>query len=335
MKNCEKSALKSLTILTVLTLFLSFNMVGRAFAKPSFDAWLEEVKNEARRLGVSERTITLALPESLKFLPRVIELDQKQPEKTKSFEQYKKGIVSKARVKKGREMLLKYAPELKKISADYGVQPRFIVALWGIETYYGKYTGGFKVVPSLATLAYEGRRHDFFRTELLGALQIIDEGHIQANQMKGSWAGAMGQSQFMPSSFIKYAVDYNHDGRRDIWNTKIDVFASAANYLAQNGWRGDETWGRRVFLPKNLLDTKYVGLKQSKLLKDWQKLGVRKFDGTDLPEVKGMKASLVQPDGSNGASYLVYNNYKTIMSWNRSTYFATSVGLLADRLGGR
>ena len=212
------------------------------------------------------------------------------------------------------------------------MQPRFIVAFWGIETDFGRITGGFKVVPALATLAFDGRRGAFFRKELLHALRIIEEGHISAKQMTGSWACAMGQPQFMPSSFNGYAVDHDGDGRKDIWTTRDDVFASAANYLSRYGWRGDERWGREVRLPEGF-DASLQGLKVKKPIADWAALGVTLRGGAPLPG-KTLLASLILPGGKGGPAYLVYNNYRVILKWNRSHYFAIAVGHLADKIAG-
>ncbi len=226
--------------------------------------------------------------------------------------------------------MARHKNDLLWVEKKFGVQAQYIVALWGIETNFGSNTGGFKVVDSLATLAWEGRRADFFKGELIKALKIIDEGHISAADMKGSWAGAMGQCQFMPSSFFNFAVDANGDGHKDIWNTKIDVFASAANYLSKSGWNYGERWGRRVVLPKNFPEN-LIDRNLTKPLSYWAQQGVKLPDGAPLPS-ENMSAAIVAPDGTAGEAYIVYNNYQTIMKWNRSTYFATSVGLLADAI---
>jgi membrane-bound lytic murein transglycosylase B len=260
----------------------------------------------------------------------VIELDRKQPENKKTFAQYRETVVNSARIAQGRELMQAYGRELSAISAKYGVAPQYIVALWGIETNYGGNTGGFKVLPALATLAWEGRRREFFEGELLNALKIIDQGHISAAAMKGSWAGAMGQNQFMPSSFISFAVDENGDGRRDIWGTEADVFASTANYLKKSGWTAGQKWGRAVRLPNDFPES-LEGRTIKKQLSFWVSNGVTAKDGAPLPQNE-MTASIVAPDGVTGPAFLVYNNYNVIMTWNRSTYFATSVGLLADAI---
>jgi len=199
-----------------------------------------------------------------------------------------------------------------------------------VETDFGRLTGGFPVISALATLAYDGRRSKYFRKALLGAIKIIDDGHIKAADMTGSWAGAMGQSQFMPSSFLAYAVDYDGDGRKNIWTSREDVFASTANYLARVGWKGDQTWGRAVRLPKDM-DPALAGLKIRKRLSQWRKLGVRRADGGALPK-RDLMASLVLAEGPGSPAFLVYGNYRAILKWNRSTFYALAIGSLADRL---
>ena len=292
--------------------------------------WLQRVRDEGIKRGLSAATLDGAL-RGIKPIKRVVELDRKQPEFTLTFRQYMDRVVSDRRVKKGRARLRKHRALLNKVAAKYKVQPRFIVALWGIETDFGRLTGGFRVIPALATLAYDGRRSTYFRKELFNALKIIDDGHITAKKMMGSWAGAMGQNQFMPSSFLRFAVDYNGDGRRNIWTDRADVFASTANYLARVGWRHDQTWGRQVLVPA-LLDDKLLGLKVKKTMREWQKLGVRRADGTDLPR-RNLTASLVRPKVGNDEFFLVYDNYRAILRWNRAHLFATAVGTLADRIG--
>ena len=298
----------------------------------SFAQWRDGVRSEALGLGISAATFDSAFA-GIEPIPRIIELDRTQPEVTITFADYLERVVPESRVAKGRELLAAHRDLLTPIGRKYGVPPRFIVALWGIETSFGRFLGGFPVIGALATLAHDGRRSDYFRGELLHALRILEDGHITPDAMVGSWAGAMGQSQFMPSSFVRYAVDHDGDGKRDIWSTQGDVFASAANYLAQAGWRTGETWGRQVRLPAGF-DSAHTGLEVTKPLADWQALGLRRADGGDLPQA-GMSGSVVLPGGDGGPAYLVYGNYRTIMRWNRSFYFATSVGLLADRIGGR
>ncbi len=297
-----------------------------------FDQWLAGVRAEAAKQGISQRTINETLY-NIQPIQKVIDLDRKQPEHKITFAQYKKNVVNQQRINKGREMMRVHATALRRVEQQYGVAPQYIVALWAIETNFGGNTGGFNIVPALATLAWEGRRADFFKTELFNALKIIDAGHISASAMKGSWAGAMGQNQFMPSSFHNFAVDGNGDGKRDIWNTLDDVFASTANYLSKSGWSHGQRWGRRVTLPQGFPES-LATPKIQKTIDAWSRMGVRLPNGGTLPS-DDMMASIVAPDGPSGEAYMVYNNYQTVMKWNRSTYFATSVGLLADAIAGQ
>ena len=303
-----------------------------------FSDWVEGVRKDATARGVDKAIFDTAF-KGVKPIPRIIELDRKQPEFTLTFKQYLSRVGSTVRIKKGRKKLAENREALEKVGKKFGVQPRFIVALWGVETDFGRISGGFNVISALATLAYDGRRSKYFRGELLNALEILDQGHIKAKDMTGSWAGAMGQSQFMPSSFKAYAIDADGDGRRDLWGTKADVFASAANYLSSVGWNDSQTWGRNVKLPEGFdlsLANKGSRAKDSQAMRlsEWQKRGVRRADGGDLPK-RDLKASLVLPaKGKASPAYLVYGNYRSILHWNRSTYFALTVGYLADRIGG-
>lgn len=305
------------------------------FAK-DFGQWLVQARADAIKRGISESVVNAALHDGLKPIPRIIQLDRKQPEKTKTFGQYVATIVSADRVEKGRTRYLNQKSMIDSIGQKYGVDGATIVALWGIETNYGQNTGGFHIIPALATLAYDGRREAFFREELMKALHIVDDGHISLDNMKGSWAGAMGQSQFMPSSFLRFAVDHNGDGKRDIWNTRADVFASAANYLSGSGWKKGERWGREVTIPAGF-NRALIGMDAGRhSISWWQSKGVRMVDGKSaLPANDTLgTASLIQPDGPKGRAFLVYDNYRVIMAWNKSVYFATSVGLLSDRIRG-
>lgn len=301
-----------------------------ATASEPFGQWLAGLHEEAWKSGISIKTLDEALKD-IKPVPRVIELDRKQPEGTMTFRQYRERVISRHRIEKGRELLRRHGELLSRIGAHYGVPPQYIVALWGMETSYGENTGGFHVIPALATLAYDGRRSEFFRTELIHALRIIDDGHIGVSSMKGSWAGAMGQNQFMPSSFHAFAVDGNGDGKRDIWESLPDVFSSTANYLNKSGWKEDEKWGRAVILPPDFPKHE-TGLDTKRTLEEWKKMGVKTANGNNLPVAPNMKASIIAPDGLAGPAFMIYDNFRVIMKWNRSTYFATSVGLLADQI---
>lgn len=313
-------------------LLLATLLAPAAHAAPDFQQWLGDLKAEALSEGIKPAIVDTALT-GITPIPRILELDGKQPERTVTFDTYLSRAVTKARIKKARERMVTHKALLSRISKQYGVPARFIVALWGMETDFGGNMGGFKVVDALATLAYDGRRSAFFRSELLKSLRILDEGHIAPDRMLGSWAGAMGQCQFMPSSFFKYAQDGDGDGRRDIWTSHADVFASAANYLATVGWKTDQTWGRAVRVPAKADSTAWAGMdKPPQPLSAWARRGLRSADGKPLPKA-ALDAWLVQPDGPKGRAFLVYGNYKTIMNWNRSTYFATAVGILADHIG--
>lgn len=293
-----------------------------------FPVWLGEFRQEALTSGISPHLLEAVLT-GLEPIPRVIELDRRQPEGTMTFATYRRRVVSEARVRQGRAMLEENAAILEEVRRRYGVPARFIVALWGVETSYGRVTGNYSVVASLATLAHDGRRASFFRGELLNALRILQQGHITPDAMLGSWAGAMGQSQFMPSSFLAFAVDQDGDGRRDIWNSRPDVFASIANYLASSGWVSGLTWGRAARLPPGMTA---AGADERRPLPEWSRLGVVQADGTPLPAVD-VPAGLVTPerDGS-GPSFVVYENYRVLLRWNRSNYFGLAVSELADRI---
>lgn len=298
----------------------------------SFADFLAGVRTDALAAGLKPATLDAALA-GVTHIDRVIELDRKQPEFSLSFDAYLDRIVTPARVAEGKRKLEENRDLLTAIERRYGVQPRFVVALWGIETEFGRNTGGMSVISSLATLAYDGRRSAYFRTELMQALTILDQGHTTPSAMVGSWAGAMGQCQFMPSTFARFAVDWDGDGRRDIWGSRADALASAANYLSSEGWKDDQTWGRAVQIPDGLsLDL--VGLDKTRTLAEWSRSGLRAADGKPLPP-RDLRASLVLAEPGKGPPFLVYDNFRTIMKWNRSTFFALAVGHLADRIGDR
>jgi membrane-bound lytic murein transglycosylase B len=315
----------SLIVLPLLAAPVAANTVD-------FPTWLAGLRQDALAQGVRPATLDRALA-GVQPIPRVIELDHRQPEKILTFDEYLQRVVTPARIATARQRLAENRPLLEEIGKRYGVQPRFIVALWGIESDFGRLTGGFPVVGALATLAYDGRRSAFFRGELIAALKILDHGDIAPEAMLGSWAGAMGQSQFMPSSFLSYAVDWRGDGKRDIWNRREDVFASIANYLARVGWRAGETWGRAVKVSASF-DRSLAGIETRKPLGEWRRLGVRRSDGGELPQ-RDLPASLIMPGGADSGAYLVYDNFKTILKWNNSLYFGAAVGYLADGIEDR
>jgi membrane-bound lytic murein transglycosylase B len=294
-----------------------------------FHAFLSGLRRDAAAQGIRTSTIELALRDT-QFLPHVIELDRKQPERIMTFGEFRDKVVTPQRMDSARRQLAENRVLLDAVWRRFNVEPRFIVSLWGLESDFGKIMGNYAVISALATLAYDGRRSAYFRTELISALRILDQGHIRADNMTGSWAGAMGQCQFMPSTFLGYAVDYDGDGRRDIWNDRADVLASIANYIARLGWRGGEGWGREVMLPSGF-DPRFTGLEVRRLTGEWTRMGVRSIDAGPLAG-RESEASLVMPDGSSGPAFLVYDNFRTIMKWNKSTYFAAAVGYLADSM---
>ncbi len=313
--------------------FLLVLASGTASAQQTdFAGWLDGLRRAARAAGISQATIETALT-GITPIERVIELDRRQPEFTQTFWAYLDKRVTAERIERGRSLLARHRKLLDAVYARYNVQPRFLVAFWALESNFGDHTGGFSVIGALATLAFDERRSAFFRTQLLDALKILDEGHIAPAKMSGSWAGAMGQLQFIPSTFVNYAVDYDGDKRRDIWNSLPDIFASAANYLGRIGWRGDETWGREVRLPPDF-DWDLAGLRMRKDLAEWQRFGVRRADGRDLPKAD-LKAAVILPTGHKGPAFLVYRNFDAILAWNRSILYAVAVGHLADRLAGK
>lgn len=314
-------------------LMLSFVTVNAIASTPTFPEYVGILKEKALAEGISASVVDKAFAK-VNYRPSSVKADKNQPEKKLTLAQYLPRAVPQWKIKKARELYKTYYPELKIIGEKYGVQPRFLVSLWGIETNFGGFTGNYNVIDALATLAYDGRREAFFQKELMAALKIIEQRHISVDKMKGSWAGAMGQSQFMPSSFLNFAVDGDNDGKKDIWHTKADVFASSANYLHSFGWDDTYTWGREVQLPKNF-DVSLQGREKSKgkYLTQWAQLGLRTVDGQSLPKLKkDIQAWLIIPDGKASDAYLVYNNYNVLMKWNRSYYFALSVSYLADEI---
>ena len=325
---------KKFIILQLFILIFSFSnsKVLLSAETDDFAIWLSNFQQKALELGITQQTLDLSF-KNIEPNKRVIELDQRQPEFTITLDEYLNNTTPKFRVNKGKKLYVENKDLLAKVSEVYGVQPRFLLALWGIETSFGQYTGSFNVIRSLATLSYDQRRREYFTSELINALKIIDQGHTSPETMDGSWAGAMGQCQFMPTSFVNYAVDFNNDGKKDIWNTIPDVLASAANYLSSTGWDNSQTWGREVMVTNNidesLITTSARKVETSKKLSQWSNSGVRNLDGTMLPDVD-IDAYLVYPEGTDGRKFIVYENFKTILDWNRSLFFGLAVGRLSD-----
>ena len=317
-----------LLISFILTVFLTLNSAYSSKpVKKNFNQFILEF-SENKLSKKFDKTLIKSFVKNTKFIKRVIELDRSQPEFKLTLAEYLNKVVTKNRIKKAKRKYKENYKTLKDIEKHFNVQPRFIVALWGIETDFGRVTGFFPVVSSLATLVYDGRRGSYFEKELMHALNIIKGGHIKMENMKGSWAGAMGQCQFMPSSFIKYAKDWNKDGKIDIWQTKMDVFASASNYLKKVKWNNKRTWGRKVYF-KNIQTIK--NKKEWHSLKNWKNIGILNLDKTELPD-STLKARLIIPKNYTNYGYLVYSNFESLLKWNRSNYFAIAVGTLSDHL---
>ncbi len=314
-------------------------------SNPAFAKWLADFRVEAAGQGIRPAIIEAALRD-VQPVEKVISRDRSQAEFTLSFAAYRDRVLTPANIAAGRRKLAQYGPLLAAVGAKYGVQPRFIVAIWGIETRFGAVKPTMPVIPALATLAYDGRRAAFFRNELMQALHMLDAGYADVPDLMGSWAGAMGQPQFMPSSYMKYAQDWDGDGRRDIWNNPGDVFASIAYFLASYGWSGEPAWGRQGKLSPEISSvlpqlqrTEKSGcramdqLSVPRSLNDWQARGVRRADGADLPH-HDLKAALALPESSSGPAFIVYGNYESILRYNCAHYYALTVGALSDRIGG-
>ena len=294
-----------------------------------FPGYVEQLKTQARQQGISQATIDSAFA-NVHFIDRVINSDRNQLEKKITLDDYLTRVLPEAKIEQGRINYQQNLPALTQASQRYGVQPQYIVALWAMESNFGKIQGKEDVFSALATLAFEGRREAFFTKELMAALKIVDSGHATSEMMKGSWAGAMGQSQFMPSSYLNYGADGDGDGKIDIWNNTDDVFASTANYLSTEGWKANQSWGQEVKLPAGF-DTGKTGLKNNQMhpASYWKQQGVTQVDGGALAS-NANRAWIITPDDLQGRAFLVYDNFRTIMRWNRSTYFALSIGMMAD-----
>jgi len=314
-------------LLSILLLLVSQTLS----AKPTFEQYLADLKIQAIEQGYTSDFIDQVFAD-VTYHKKTVTADKNQPETKLTLDKYLATRVPDWKVKKAIDLMAQHQVLLDQVEQQFGVQKRFIVSLWGNESNFGNIMGKHSVINSLVTLAYEGRREALFKKQIFAALKILKQGHIELEHFVGSWAGAMGQSQFMPSSFLDYAIDFDNDGRKDIWNNKADVFASIANFLKSEGWSNQITWGRQVKVPDNF-DFSVAGLKSSskRVLSDWQAMEVRRYDGRNLPNLP-IKGSLIAPDGETGRIYLVYENFHTLMKWNRSSYFGVSVSYLSDRI---
>jgi membrane-bound lytic murein transglycosylase B len=312
----------------LLTASLLAAAAAPARAQGDFGAFLAGVRADAIRAGVSPRTAERALA-GVHPNAHVLELDQHQPESQLTWAQFRAKIVTDKRVAEGRDQARANAAVLRAVEDRYGVARSVMLGIWGLESNFGATGGNYSVVEALATLAYDGRRSSFFRAELIAALKILDAGDISPERMVGSYAGAMGQPQFMPSSYLRLAIDFDGDGRRDIWGSKADSLASIANYLEKSGWRRGETWGEEVRVPGNF-DPSGAGRERMRALADWSRAGVRRVDGSPL---RGDgQAGLLMPDGAGGDAFVVYPNFSAVRKYNASDYYVLSVGLIGDRV---
>ena len=344
--------LKFFSIFLFFCILINFNLLAADCKKPQMPSdaewqnWLSEIKKEALDLGISKKTINNELKG---ILPqkKIIMRDRCQPESTITLAEYLYYRVDKARIIGGKNMLKKYHKELSLIGNHFGIQPRFLVALLGMESYYGKNQGVIRTIEAVATLAFDRRRSSFYKKQLFASLQIIDQKLVDSDQLQGSWGGAVGMTQMIPTTFLESGYDWDGNGV-DIWNSYEDAFASAANYLTsldKNPWLIHSTWGREVQPPSNI-DSFYDDLKQDnpkgcgavksrsipKSLLEWSELGFLDINGNKLPSRQNLEARLIAPDGLKGRIFLVYPNYKNILYYNCSSYYAISIGLLSDKI---
>lgn len=291
----------------------------------------QELALRASAAGISQQGIERALS-SLQFDQRVLDLDRRQPEFTDTLANYLSSRVTPARIAEGRKLMRTHRRILQHAADRFGVQPQYLVAFWGLETNFGSNLGKIPTLNSLSTLACDERRAEFFIAEFLEALRLLERGHIEPSAMIGSWAGAMGHTQFMPSTYMRYALDGDGDGRIDLWRSVSDAMLSAANFLDSLGWHENVRWGREVQLPKQF-DYSLAGLDRPRELEEWRNAGITDANGKRLPAAD-IEAALLVPSGHRGPAFLVYENFRVIMRWNRSEYYALSVGLLADAIAG-
>lgn len=295
-----------------------------------FALWVANFRASARAAGIDQATLDAALND-VKLRPHAVEQDRSQPEFTRTLWDYLEAVISPKRVAAGQQKLAELRPEADAATTRHGVPGPVLMAVWGIESNYGGNYGDVPVIDALATLGFEGRREAWARTELLAALKILQSGDISRDRMIGSWAGAMGQTQFMPSSYLAYAVDADGDGRRDIWGSMADVLFSTANFLATVGWRADEPWGVEVRLPEGF-DPGRADTTVKQASAQWSEEGVRTMDDAPLPAM--LDASILQPAGARGPAFMVGRNFRVILKYNNSTSYALTVGLLSQRIGG-
>jgi membrane-bound lytic murein transglycosylase B len=297
----------------------------------SFKQCIAGLQQQAAAAGLSEHTVNTVLAH-VTHLPKILEYDRNQPEFVQTFSGYFAARVTPWRINKGRELLAKHRDFLHKLNQEYGIPAQYLVAFWGLETNFGSIKGKMPILDSLATLACDERRSAFFSAELLQALRLVERENLAIDGMVGSWAGAMGHTQFMPSAYLRYAKDGDNDGKVDLWNSELDALASAANFLQQLGWQPGFRWGREVLLPANF-DYQLAGKSNPQSLGFWRKAGISTTTGKALPD-SDVPAALLIPAGHTGSAFLVYSNFDVILRWNNSEYYGIAVGHLADRIAG-
>jgi membrane-bound lytic murein transglycosylase B len=304
-----------------------FSAPGFAASADNFNSFLSDIRTEARRAGIRAATLDLAFA-GVAVNQKVLDRDRHQPESTMTWARYRSLLITDKRIVAGRQAVAANRALFAQVERRYGVASGAIAGIWGLESSFGAGTGDYRVVEALATLAWDGRRASFFRGELIAALKILDHGDVAPNRMTGSYAGAMGQPQFMPTSYLRYAVDFEGNGRRDIWTSTPDVLASIANYLAQSGWRAGQAWGQAVTVPAGMNSP---GRDARRTVWDWARDGVRPVGGR-WAATGDTQAGLVAPDGPGGDTFLAFGNFSAIRRYNPSDYYALAVGLIGDQV---
>ena len=324
-------SLKGGVFRTSLALLFTGAVISSASANEHFSSCTAALADRAKQEGVSQQIIDEIFPH-LVHQDRVIELDRSQPEFVQTFPGYFSKRVTDWRTEKGKAMYAKHEKLLHKLSDKYGVPPHYLLAFWGLETNFGSYKGKMPVLDSLATLACDKRRSKYFTQEFLVAVKLMQREKLKKDNMVGSWAGAMGHTQFMPSAYTHYAIDGDGDGQVNLWESEEDALSSAANFLASLGWERSFRWGREVKLPEGF-NYQESGYKNRKPLSEWHEQGVKKADGSPLGEGE-TTAYVIVPAGHNGPAFIAYKNFRVIMRWNNSEFYAIAVGVLADRIAG-
>ena len=324
-------SLKGGVFRTSLALLFTGAVISSASANEHFSSCTAALADRAKQEGVSQQIIDEIFPH-LVHQDRVIELDRSQPEFVQTFPGYFSKRVTDWRTEKGKAMYAKHEKLLHKLSDKYGVPPHYLLAFWGLETNFGSYKGKMPVLDSLATLACDKRRSKYFTQEFLVAVKLMQREKLKKDNMVGSWAGAMGHTQFMPSAYTHYAIDGDGDGQVNLWESEEDALSSAANFLASLGWERSFRWGREVKLPEGF-NYQEAGYKNRKPLSEWHEQGVKKADGSPLGEGE-TTAYVIVPAGHNGPAFIAYKNFRVIMRWNNSEFYAIAVGVLADRIAG-